>query len=121
VAGKEREYRAREIGLSIEPPHRMDNFLGGRMRLDMAKARAAVAEVAALGQSIEETALAIARIVDNNMVGALRSVPIEGGPDPMDFTLCAFGGATPLHASALIREMAIPRDRAHPSRAVLCL
>jgi N-methylhydantoinase A len=85
-------------------------FLGGRMKLDTAAAGAAIAKVAvALGQSVEHTALAIAQIVDNNMVGALRSVLIERGLDPRDFTLCAFGGATPLHASALIREMGIPR------------
>jgi N-methylhydantoinase A len=87
-----------------------DNFLGGRMRLDVPAARAAVERVAsALGKSVEETALAITRIVDNNMVGALRSVLIERGLDPRDFTLCAFGGATALHACALIREMGIPR------------
>ena len=86
------------------------NFLGGRMKLDSGAARTAIAKVAAaLGQGIEETALAITRIVDNNMMGALRSVLIERGLDPRDFTLCAFGGATPLHASALIREMGIPR------------
>jgi N-methylhydantoinase A len=86
------------------------NFLGGRMKLDAAAARTAIGKVAAaLGQGIEETALAITRIVDNNMMGALRSVLIERGLDPRDFTLCAFGGATPLHASALIREMGIPR------------
>ncbi|MCB1432796.1 MAG: hydantoinase/oxoprolinase family protein, partial [Alphaproteobacteria bacterium] len=87
-----------------------DNFLGGRMKLDVKAARAALGGIAKqLGQSIEETALAIARIVDNNMVGALRSVLIERGFDPRDFTLCTFGGATPLHASALMREMGIPR------------
>ena len=86
------------------------NFLGGRIKLDMVAARAAISRVAAsFGQTAEETALAITRIVDNNMVGALRSVLIERGLDPRDFTLCAFGGATPLHASALIREMGIPR------------
>ena len=53
--------------------------------------------------------MAIVRIADNNMVGALRSVLIERGLDPRDFTLCAFGGAGPLHATALIREMGIPR------------
>ena len=53
--------------------------------------------------------MAIVRIADNNMVGALRSVLIERGLDPRDFTLCAFGGAGPLHAAALIREMGIPR------------
>lgn len=87
-----------------------DNFLGGRMKLDSAAARAAVGKIAAaLGQPIEAAALAIARIVDSNMVGALRSVLIERGLDPRDFVLCAFGGATPLHASALIRDMGIRR------------
>lgn len=86
------------------------NFLGGRMQLDVAAAREAIATIAKqLGQTVEETALAIARIVDNNMVGALRSVLIERGFDPRDFTLCAFGGATPLHVSAMLREMGIPR------------
>ena len=87
-----------------------ENFLGGRMKLDVAAARAALGAIAKeLGQTIEATALAIARIVDNNMVGALRSVLIERGFDPRDFTLCAFGGATPLHVSAMLREMGIPR------------
>jgi N-methylhydantoinase A len=86
------------------------NFLGGRMQLDTAAAHAAVSRIAALlGQSAEDTALAVVRIVDNNMIGALRTVLIERGFDPRDFTLSAFGGATPLHASALIREMNIPR------------
>ena len=43
------------------------------------------------------------------MIGALRSVLIERGLDPRDFTLCAFGGAGPLHASRADREMGIPR------------
>jgi N-methylhydantoinase A len=87
-----------------------DYFLGGRMRLDVAAARRAIGQLAeVLDQDVEATALAIARIVDTNMIGALRSVLIERGLDPRDFTLCAFGGATPLHASSLMREMGIPR------------
>ena len=86
------------------------NFLGGRMELDVAAAERAVAGVGeAIGQPMEAAALAILRIADNNMIGALRSVLIERGLDPRDFTLCAFGGAGPLHAAALIREMGIPR------------
>ena len=87
-----------------------DNFLGGRMQLDVDAASKAIGAVAkSIGRSPEDTALDITRIVDNNMVGALRSVLIERGLDPRDFTLCAFGGATPLHACALLREMSIPR------------
>ncbi len=85
-------------------------FLGGRMGLHADSAERAVAAVAErLGRSTADTAMAIVRIADNNMVGALRSVLIERGLDPRDFTLCAFGGAGPLHAAALIREMGIPR------------
>ena len=85
-----------------------DYFLGGRMTLDADAAHRAVAAVAErLGRTVPETALAIVRIADNNMVGALRSVLIERGLDPRDFTLCAFGGAGPLHAAALMREMGL--------------
>jgi N-methylhydantoinase A len=87
-----------------------DNFLGGRMKLDRAAAERAISEVAeALGQAVEATAMAIVRIANNNMIGALRSVLIERGLDPRDFTLCAFGGAGPPHASELIAEMGIAR------------
>ncbi|MFL5332087.1 MAG: hydantoinase/oxoprolinase family protein [Geminicoccaceae bacterium] len=83
-------------------------FLGGRMTLDAEAARRAVASVATqIGLSPEDAALAIVRIADNNMVGALRSVLIERGLDPRDFTLCAFGGAGPLHAASLMREMGL--------------
>jgi N-methylhydantoinase A len=85
-------------------------FLGGRMTLDQGAAHRAVAGIARqLGRDVADTALAILRIADNNMVGALRSVLIERGLDPRDFTLCAFGGAGPLHAAALMREMGLAR------------
>ncbi len=87
-----------------------NNFLGGRMRLDREAAERAVGAVAeAIGQTPEAAAMAIIRIANNNMVGALRSVLIERGLDPRDFTLCTFGGAGPLHASELILDMGIPR------------
>lgn len=87
-----------------------DNFLDGRMKLDPKAAEAAIDAVAEkIGQSREATALAILRIANNNMVGALRSVLIERGLDPRDFTLSTFGGAGPLHASELMVEMGIPR------------
>ena len=95
------------------------NFLGGRMHLDAGAAEQAVAALAQqVGLSVEETAVSIARIADNNMVGALRSVLVERGLDPRDFTLLAFGGAGPLHAAALIREMGILRAVIpnHPSQ-----
>ena len=87
-----------------------ENFLGGAMALDVDAAVRAIETVARpLGHTLEDTAMAIVRIANNNMVGALRSVLIERGLDPRDFTLLAFGGAGPLHASELMVEMGIPR------------
>ena len=86
------------------------NFLGGTMSLDPAAAAAAVAAVAdRIGQSTQEAALAIVRIANNNMVGALRAVLIERGLDPREFTLFGFGGAGPLHTCDLMHEAGIPR------------
>jgi N-methylhydantoinase A len=86
-----------------------DNFLGGTMTLDAAAARTAVAAVAGrIGRGPEETALAMLRIANNNMVGALRSVLIERGLDPRDFALLAFGGAGPLHIVDLMDDANVP-------------
>lgn len=85
------------------------NFLGGAMSLDAEAARKAVATIAdALKVSVEEAALAIVRIANNNMVGALHTVLTEQGLDPRDFVLVAFGGAGPPHVSDLMTEASIP-------------
>ncbi len=90
----------------IEP----DAFLGGRMRLDVEAARRAVATVAdPHGWSVERASLAIVRIMNNNMVGALRAVLVEQGHDPRDFALLTYGGAGPLHVCDLLHEANIPR------------
>ena len=62
-----------------------------------------------LGLSAEEAAAAVLRIANTRMAGAIRMVSISLGADPRDFALFAFGGAGPLHASALARELGIPR------------
>ena len=86
------------------------NFLGGRMVLDRDAAYRAIERLSGkLGRSVEEIAMAIVRIANNNMVGALRSVLIERGLDPREFTLCAFGGAGPLHANDLMQDAGVPR------------
>jgi N-methylhydantoinase A len=85
------------------------NFLGGTMELDAGAARKAIVPLAeALGYSIEQAALAIIRIANNNMVGALHTVLTEQGLDPRDFVLVAFGGAGPPHISDLMSEASIP-------------
>lgn len=74
-------------------------------------ARVAMAEQIGtpLGLSVEEAAEAVVRIANTHMAGAIRMVSISMGADPRDFALFAFGGAGPLHAVALARELAIPR------------
>ena len=62
-----------------------------------------------LGLDAEDAAAAVLRIANDRMAGALRLVSLERGHDPRDFALFAFGGAGPLHASALARELGVPR------------
>ena len=57
----------------------------------------------------EETAAAILRVGNDRMAGAIRMVSLARGHDPRDFALFAFGGAGPLHATALAAELAIPK------------
>ena len=54
-------------------------------------------------------AAAILRIANDKMAGAIRMVSLSRGHDPRDFVLFPFGGAGPLHAAALARELGIPR------------
>ncbi|PSL17198.1 hydantoinase/oxoprolinase family protein [Shimia abyssi] len=62
-----------------------------------------------LGLSATDAAEAVIRIANTKMAGAIRMVSISLGADPRDFALFAFGGAGPLHACALARELSIPR------------
>ena len=64
---------------------------------------------ARLGLDAEEAAAAVLRIANDRMAGALRMVSLSRGHDPRDFALFAFGGAGPLHAAELARELGIPR------------
>ena len=64
---------------------------------------------APLGLDAEEAAAAVLRIANDRMAGALRMVSLSRGHDPRDFALFAFGGAGPLHAADLARELGIPR------------
>jgi N-methylhydantoinase A len=83
-----------------------DNFLGGRLPLDAAKARAAVERVAKpLGMSVEEAAEGIIRIIDVKMEEAIKAISTMRGHDLRDFHLLAFGGAGPLHAVRIARDL----------------
>ena len=84
-----------------------DNFLGGRMKLDTIKAHAAVERRIAepLGISIEDAAEGIIRIIDVKMEEAIKAISTMRGHDLRDFYLLAFGGAGPLHAGRIARDL----------------
>ncbi len=62
---------------------------------------------APLGIGVEAAAAAIITLGNTLMAGAIRSVSLSRGHDPRDFALFAFGGAGPLHAAALARELGV--------------
>ncbi|HUN44667.1 MAG TPA: hydantoinase/oxoprolinase family protein [Acetobacteraceae bacterium] len=102
--------------------HLPGGLLGGSMALDRALAEQAILDRVArpLGLSLQAAARGILAIADANMVGAIRVVSVERGHDPRDFCLVAFGGAGPLHATALAELLGIPRVLVPPAPGVLC-
>jgi len=62
-----------------------------------------------LGLSAVAAAQAVVRVANTRMAGAIRMVSLSLGVDPRDFALFAFGGAGPLHAASLARELGVPR------------
>lgn len=87
-----------------------DNFLGGEMEATSQPSREVIDRDIAdpLGLTVTEAASAIERIAVANMCNAVRLVSTSKGYDPREFALVAFGGAGPLHAAAVAREMNIP-------------
>ena len=61
-----------------------------------------------LGTDAETAAAALLQIATTRMAGATRMVSVSLGEDPRDFSLFAFGGAGPMHATPLARELGIP-------------
>jgi N-methylhydantoinase A len=96
------------------------NLILGRLdpdRLTAVQGKVSLADIRAvfardlaqpLGMSVEEAAAAVIRLGNVHMSGAIRMVSLSRGYDPRDFVLFAFGGAGPLHAVALARELGIP-------------
>jgi N-methylhydantoinase A len=83
-------------------------LLGGRLPLDLGKARAAIRTVAEpLGLSVERAAYGMFTIVNSNMVNGIRRVSVERGYDPRDFVLVGAGGATAAHITSLATEIGI--------------
>ena len=88
-----------------------DRFLGGEMRLDLEGAKRALDTRVAkpLGLDVTQAADGILRIATTKMSHMVRWVTTERGLDAADFTLVAYGGAGPLHAAMVARELRIAR------------
>lgn len=83
-------------------------FLGSRMQLDEAAALRAVTILAGeLGLSVEETALGVLKIATTNMTNAIRSITVEKGLDPRDYSLLSYGGGGGLFAAAVSEELGV--------------
>lgn len=83
---------------------------GGSLALDAGASRRALADLGRpLGMDADATAEGMVAIVDAAMSDAIRAQTVGRGLDPADFVLFAFGGAGPLHAVALARDLGIRR------------
>ncbi len=83
-----------------------DHFLGGRLRLDVERARASFEPIATrLGMGLVETAAGAIRVVEHQMADLVRKATVQKGYDPRDCVVFAYGGAGPVHAGVYAREL----------------
>ncbi len=91
-------------------------FLGGTMHLDVDAAHRSLSRLGErMGVDAVSAASGILRYVVAQMSHALRLVTLRRGHDPRDFTFVAFGGAGPLHAALLARELGVARTVIPPA------
>ena len=86
-----------------------EHFLGGELKLDLEACQRQMAERVAGPLALEPTEAAdgILRIAVTQMSHAVKAVTTERGLDAGSFTMVVYGGAGPLHASAIAREIGI--------------
>ena len=102
---------------TLNPTH----LLGGRMAIDQGLAKAAIGKIAdQLGMDVMATAQGIISVVIANMARAIRVISVQRGHDPRDYTLVAFGGAGPLHAARLARELEMRRILVPLTPGIMC-
>jgi N-methylhydantoinase A len=96
-----------------------ESYLGGDLEIQPELAEQAIERLAAqLELSANETASGILRIANANMTSATHLISVERGHDPRDFALVAGGGAGPLHAVEIARELRIPQVVVPPTPGV---
>jgi N-methylhydantoinase A len=98
-----------------------DNFLGGKMKLDVAAAEKAIAAVAeAMKVDAATAAEAAITVATSNMVARVMPYLARHGVDPEDVTLVVYGGAGALHGPLLAQDMGIGRVLVPPTPSVFC-
>jgi N-methylhydantoinase A len=96
-----------------------ETYLGGDLEIDRDLAEGAISSLAEqIGLSVAETASGILRIANANMTSATHLISVERGYDPRDFALVAGGGAGPLHAVEIARELGLPQVVVPPTPGV---
>ena len=104
--------------------HRLNpkTILGGRMEVDESAAFRAIEEKLAkpMGLSAIDVARGIVKVVNSNMERAIRVVSVERGFDPREFVVVAFGGAGPLHAVNVAKDLDINHVMIPCNPGILC-
>lgn len=97
-------------------------FAGGKFPLDYAAAEQAIREKIAepLGISVIEAAEGMYRVVNASMAHAVRAITVQRGHDPREFAIIAAGGAGPLHAAPICRELDAPLILIPRESSVFC-
>ena len=97
-------------------------ILGGRMDVDLERAKKAIqAKICDKSDlNLQQAANGIITVVNSNMVRAIRSVSVEKGYDVREFSLMAFGGAGPLHACEVAKELGMKEVLIPPHPGTLC-
>lgn len=97
-------------------------FAGGKLPLQVDLARKVVQEQIAepMGTDIDEAAAGMYRVINTNMAHGVREITIKRGLDPREYPLVVAGGAGPLHACMIARELEIPRVVVPATASVLC-
>jgi N-methylhydantoinase A len=87
-----------------------ESFLGGDFALDVKAAREAIEKHLAvpLGVTVEDAATTVRQVANALMAQAMRLATVERGYDPREFIFIPYGGAGPVHAVDLARELEIP-------------
>jgi N-methylhydantoinase A len=88
----------------------LEQLLGGNLKLDFKAAQKSVNEVGSrLGLDTISTAEQALEVAHFKMSQAIRELTVERGLDPREFSICAFGGAGPLHAAFIAEELEIKK------------